>query len=92
MPTDNAIEREFRSHLETLKRHTAELQAALNGISDSASGFAYFRTELDQALQVLRQANNAIQKLRRAAFGWALLGGLLGGLAAAWFAVEFLGR
>ena len=82
------------SDLETLKHHTAELHAALNRIRDSAAGIARFRTELEQALQVLRQANQATEPLRhqrrRAAFGWALLGGLLGGLVAC-FAQAFLG-
>lgn len=83
------------SDLENLKRHTAQLQAALNGIRDSAAGIAHFRTELQEALQVLRQANNAIEPLRhkrrRAAFGWALLGGLSFCLAAAWIAYCHLG-
>lgn len=82
--------------LETLKRHTAELQAALNGISESAAGLVYFRTELEHTLRVLRQANHATEPLRQkrrlAAFAWALVGGLLGGIAAAWLAFEFLGR
>ena len=82
--------------LEKLKRNTAELQAALNGIRDSVEGIVYFRTELEHALRVLRQANHATEPLRKkrrlAAFGWALVGGRLGGIAAAWLAVEFLGR
>ena len=72
------------AELETLKRSTAELQSALQGIRDSAAGIAYFGTELEHTLRVLRQARSDTdalrRKRRRAAFGWALLGGLLGGL------------
>ncbi|MDE2755686.1 MAG: hypothetical protein OXI92_03950 [Acidobacteriota bacterium] len=89
--------------LETLKRHTAELQAALNGISDSAAAIAHFRTELEHALRVLRQANHATEPLRRGrrraelllkvlSFGWALVGAILGGFVSAWITVQFLGR
>lgn len=82
--------------LETLNRHTAELRAALNRISESAAGIAHFRTELEHTLRVLREANRSTGPLRKnrrlAAFARALVGGLPGGLAAAWLAVQFLGR
>ena len=82
------------NELETLKRHTAELQDAGNRIRETAAGIAYFRAELEHALRVLRQANHATQPLRaqrrRAAFWWALLGGLLGGLAAAWISAGLI--
>ena len=78
-----------------LKRSTAELRAALDGIRDSAEGLVYFRTELEHTLRVLRQANNAAESHRRfwrwAALGAALLGGLLGVLTVAWLAHGFLG-
>ena len=82
--------------LETLHRHTAELRAALDGISESAAGIAHFQTELEHTLRVLREANRSTGPLRKnrrlAAFARALVGGLPGGLAAAWLAVQFLGR
>lgn len=82
------------SDLETLQGLAARLQAIADRCKDIPIRLAECRTELDRTVRLLRQVNNETegrrQNRRRAAFAWALFGGMLGGLLAGWVAQAFL--